>query len=272
VPDGIGQTVLACEGVRHGLAIIFELLAAAGCRVALPKDVYPVYWHLASDAKLQTTSFETFVDFDIAAILDNLRRLGAHVLLLPYPLKLHGRRWTESEIALVENWLREIPERRLLVDGVYSLGLPMDAATKRLIATDQVIYLDSLSKGWLFERVFGVAIVPRRDELTYTNRFRTERPTQPNLLLAQELLSQFHDFPSRLAAEIDESRSALLKRLVAATTSRILTTDRGYFVAVEASAADLLSEHSIIAIPASTFGSNLHDWSIASALPRAAAL
>ena len=268
VPVGISQIVLACEGVRHGLAIIFEMLAKSGSCVALPRDVYPVYWRLASDVGLRTVSFETFADLDLRSVLDSLRRSGAQILVLPCPLKLHGRLWTEDETALVEKWLAERPERRLILDGVYSFGLPMDAATRHLIATDQVIYLDSLSKGWLHERVFGVAIIPARDERTYAGRFRSERPNQSNLFLAQELLSQFRDFPSRLAAQIDDRRSALFESLI---SHRARPAERGYFVAVEASATELLGRHSLIAIPASVFGSSLRDWSIASALPRAIA-
>ncbi len=46
-------------------------------------------------------------------------------------------------------WLNEVPQRRLILDGVYSFGLPTDVFTQHLLETDQVIYLDSLSKGWL---------------------------------------------------------------------------------------------------------------------------
>jgi hypothetical protein len=42
-------------------------------------------------------------------------------------------------------------------------------------------------------------------------------------------------------------------------------------VAIECSAEILLTQHSLIAIPASAFGSRRSDWSVASALPVAGA-
>jgi aspartate/methionine/tyrosine aminotransferase len=259
------KTTLICEGVRHGLQIILRLLAEAGSRIAIPQDVYPVYWRIALEAGIDTVSVETFPDFDLQAILDVATCSDAVVVLLPLPLKLSGRYWTEDEVAVAIKWLGAESRRRLILDGVYSFGLLMGALTERLLDTGQVIYLDSLSKGWVHEQQFGAAIVPEHDLETYAGGFRNLRPSQSKLFLAQEMLSRFRNFPSALVTEIDVRRDALL-RLVDRIGLRTLPIAHGYLLPIAASASRLLEEHGILTVPATAFGSKLTQWSIASAL------
>jgi hypothetical protein len=61
--------VLACEGVRHALQLIFKLLAEREATIALPADVYPVYWQLAAQAEIRSIAFETFPSFQLEDIL-----------------------------------------------------------------------------------------------------------------------------------------------------------------------------------------------------------
>jgi DNA-binding transcriptional MocR family regulator len=259
-------TALICEGVRHGLGLIFKVLAQARQRVALPRDVYPVYWRIASEAGLEAVAVETFPYFELRAILETSANWGTSVVVLPFPLKLHGRRWTEQEVDQAVIWLREKPQRRLILDGVYSFGLSFETLTKRLLETGQVIYVDSLSKGWLHELVLGVAIVPERDLDAYSNSFRSLQMSQANLFRARRLLSGFHRFPIRLTEEIERRRDTLSK-LLNETGMRVLPAGQGYFIAIEGSASVLLKEHRFLTMPATVFGSSLLQWSVASALP-----
>jgi aspartate/methionine/tyrosine aminotransferase len=259
------KTTLICEGVRHGLQIILRLLAEAGGRIAIPQDVYPVYWRIALEAGINTLSVETFPNFDLQAILDVATCSDAFIVLLPLPLKLSGRYWTEDEVAIAIKWLGAESRRRLILDGVYSFGLPVDVLTERLLDTGQVIYLDSLSKGWVYEQQFGAAIVPEHDLETYAESFRNLRPSQSKLFLAQEMLFRFRNFPSAVVREIDIRRDAL-QRLVDRIGLRTLPIAHGYLLPIEASASRLLEEHGVLAIPATAFGSKLTQWSIASAL------
>jgi hypothetical protein len=261
-----GQTALACEGVRHALQIVFRLLAARGTTVAIPSDVYPVYWKIASQARVQTFAFSTFPHFDIDRVLSGADEAGADVVLLPQPLKLHGRAWTEDEAVIAEQWLHSGPKRRLVLDGVYGLGLPLPSVTKRLIATDQVLFLDSLSKGWLHEQIFGVAIVPERDFASYAMQFRSLVASKSNLYLAHELLTRSPQAPRALVEELNRRRNRLLQHGLPGHI-RTLSAESGYLIAVEASADELLTRHSLLTIPATVFGSHLRNWSIASALP-----
>jgi aspartate/methionine/tyrosine aminotransferase len=257
---------LICEGVRHGLGLIFKVLAQARQRVALPRDVYPVYWRIAFEAGLEAVGVETFPCFELQAILDASASSGTSVVMLPFPLKLQGRPWTEEEVDQAVAWLHEEPQRRLILDGVYSFGLSSDKLTKRLVETDQVIYLDSLSKGWLHELVLGVAIVPERDLDVYADTFRSLQLSQANLFRARELLSGFQHFPRQLTDEIETKRHRLLERLNG-TGRRVLPAVQGYFLAIEGSASLLVEEHRLLTMPATVFGSRLVQWSVASALP-----
>jgi aspartate/methionine/tyrosine aminotransferase len=259
-------TALICEGVRHGLGLIFKVLAQARQRVALPRDVYPVYWRIALEAGLETVGVETFPCFDLQAILEACARSETSVVVLPFPLKLHGRRWTEKEVDQAVVWLHKAPQRRLILDGVYSFGLELGTFTKRLLETGQVIYLDSLSKGWLHELVLGVAIVPQSDLDAYGNSFRSLRLSQANLFRARGLLCGFHRFPIQLTEEI-EGRRDTLRELLNGAGVRVLPAVQGYFLMIEGSASVLLKEHRLLTIPATVFGSGSLHWSIASALP-----
>jgi aspartate/methionine/tyrosine aminotransferase len=252
--------------VRHGLGLIFKVLAQARQRVALPRDVYPIYWRIALEAGLETVGVETFPSFDLQVILEASARSETSVVVLPFPLKLHGRRWTEKEVDQAVVWLHKKPERRLILDGVYSFGLELGTLTKRLLETGQVIYLDSLSKGWLHELVLGVAIVPQSDLGAYGNSFRSLQLSQANLFRARGLLSDFHRFPIQLMEEIEGRRDTLLK-ILNGTGVRVPPAVQGYFLTIEGSASMLLKEHGLLTIPATVFGSGLLHWSVASALP-----
>jgi histidinol-phosphate/aromatic aminotransferase/cobyric acid decarboxylase-like protein len=259
------RTILICEGVRHGLEQILKLMALGGLRVALPLDVYPVYGRIAEQAAVDAVGVSTFPDFNLSRILGNVATSGASYVLLPYPLKLHGRSWAADETAAAIAWLGERSERRLMLDGVYAFGEPVDAQLRQLLATDQVIYLDSLSKGWLHEKVLGVAAVPERDIDIYSEAFRNLCLSQPKLFVARGLLGKHDLFPAELTKEIQHRREALSK-ILAKLDVRTLPATRGYLLAIQKSASRLLAEHDLLTIPASAFGCRLHDWSIASAL------
>ncbi len=266
LPSGAAERTLLCEGVRHALALIFTELVSAGRRVALPSDVYPVYWRIASEAGLDAVVFDTFPDFDLPTLLRTAESSGADVVLLPVPLKLQGREWTEDEAVRAVAWLGRDRRRRLILDGVYSFGLPITPLVANLLKTEQVIYLDSLSKGWLHEKTLGAAMFPASDLALYSSRFRTLSPAQAKLRLARDLLLRFPQFPVRLTEEVDRRREALMVLLENAGVSA-RPAHRGYLVVLEGAASALLQDHRLLALPATAFGSSLDDWSIASALP-----
>lgn len=266
VPMVYEKSALVCDGVRHALGLVFELFAAEGRRVGLPSDVYPVYWQIAARAGLEAAGFPTFLLSGVSAVLQQADRQQVSVVVLPSPFKLQGRPWSEQDTEDALRWLRESAQRRLILDGVYSFGLPIDPSVRRLIETDQVLYLDSLSKGWLHELVFGVAVVPKQDRSRYAPVFQQLAPSQENRCRAAHLLSRHARFPSTLVEHIDALRTAMIRELQFAGV-RVLPAAQGYLVGVHAGVTDLLRTQGVLALPAAVFGSDSRDWSIASALP-----
>ena len=265
LPADKAPSAFVCDGVRHALDLLFRAFAREGRRVAIPQDVYPVYGRLADAAGVETTRIATFPALDLATVLAHAGRDGASLVLLPAPLKLHGRAWTSAEGDVAADWLARDGSRRLILDGVYAFGQPVDATILKLLATDQVFHLDSLSKGWLHEQVFGIAVVPERDRARLVDTFRDLRPSQDQLWFARALMTRFHDFPARLAGELERRRAGLLRRL-ADVDVNAQPAARGYLVALDGSASSLLDTHGVLALPASAFGSDRADLSIASAL------
>lgn len=266
IPMSLVENTVACEGVRHALQVIFAILARRGALVGIPSDVYPVYWVLAKQAGLKTHGFATFPRLELATLLAELARAGGSIALLPQPLKLQGRSWTAEELAVAEAWLRERHERRLIIDAVYAMGSRLGPSLTKLLETGQVLLLDSLSKGWLHEQIFGVAVVPHADTDVYSPTFRALVPSNNKLFVARSLLSESATLPDRIAEELDRGRLLLENRLLALRL-RTLSVHGGYLLPIQANAEDLLSEHALLTIPISVFGSTEGGWSIASTLP-----
>jgi hypothetical protein len=97
MPAEWAARALVCEGVRHALALIFGELARRGESIAVPSDVYPVYGQLAESAHLAVVPIETFPELTFET--------PARHLLLPCPLKLHGRAWSDGEVERALAWL-----------------------------------------------------------------------------------------------------------------------------------------------------------------------
>ncbi len=270
LPVSLSKRALVCRGVREALKLLFARFARSGETVAIPRDVYPVYWTIAANTGVRAVGVETFPACDLKEAFAVATNCRATHLLLPFPLKLQGRGWSDIDIAGARAWLADGDDRRLLLDGVYSFGLRLGDDVRALIATDQVIYLDSLSKGWLHERVFGTAIVPERDLEHYAPAFRSERAEVGALQTAHALMRTSPGFPARLTSEIDRLRTALATQLEGSGLKTSSATN-GYLLAVEGEAEALLRQHDILTIPASVFGSDAPGWSVASALPADAA-
>jgi DNA-binding transcriptional MocR family regulator len=249
MPAAWSARALVCGGVRAALALIFSELR--GETVAMPRDVYPVYWQLAERAGLSAVAIDTFPELQFA---------DARYLVLPCPLKLHGRAWTGAELEAARRWLAADRSRRLILDGVYSFDTMIAPDAIALIETDQVIYLDSLSKSWLHEKVFGTAVVPVQDAARWTPVFRAAAPTQAALFTARALL----EAPVAVEAELASRRT----RTLTALATRGLTPAapaRGYFIPIEIDAHVALERHDVLLIPFAVFGGTA-PWSFASAL------
>jgi hypothetical protein len=109
-------------------------------------------------------------------------------------------------------------------------------------------------------------VIPESDLALYLPTFRMLQRSNHKLFTAHELLLNASHLPLQLERYLSGRREELIERL-SSLGHRVLTPDRGYFVAIRACAEELLNEHALLAIPATAFGSDLREWSIASALP-----
>ncbi|MEO8548876.1 MAG: hypothetical protein ABI678_02860 [Kofleriaceae bacterium] len=252
MPTEWSARALVCEGVRHALGLIFSELARRGETVAVPRDVYPVYDQLAERAQLVTVPIETFplLAFDTTA----------RYLLLPCPLKLHGRAWSSVELAAATAWLAADRTRRLILDAVYNFDSMLAPAVRALIDTEQVLYLDSLSKSWLHEKTFGTAVVPSQDFATWAPLFRAAAPPQAALFVARTLLER----EVRVSEALDLRRARTLA-ILADHGIAAAAPSRGYFIPIELDAEVVLARHRVLVIPFAVFG-GMRNWSFASAL------
>lgn len=258
LPEELSRQAMICRGVRHGLEVVFQWLHTRQARLWLPSDVYPVYFSLAGAAGLAPESYPTLPSPVFPASPGDDR---PEYLLLANPSKPLGRCLSDAECTAVISWLQESPQRHLLIDCVYDLEVPFLVGTQRLLGTGRAILLHSVTKGWLWPRTFGVALVgPEQAELS--EAFRAASPTQDQLRLADRLLTEHGGVPRQVADALAIRAGRLFERLpeevLAAIPTASRTSPANYFFPVDIPAETLWREYSLLAVPVSVFGDS--DW------------
>jgi hypothetical protein len=254
-PEKESSHALVCSGVRHALGLIFQELAKDGAVVWIPCDVYPIYLDLARKIGIEPFLFSTLPQPKLPDARHEGRR---EYMVVTNPWKPLGRFLTDEECDALTVWVNAAPDRYLLVDCVYDLGTPFHPTTQRLWDTGRAILLHSLTKGWLWPKTFGVALM-RSGHERLESVLRDNSPSQEQLSFAEKLLSTHIDLPSQIVATLGVHKRNLLAVLSAPVQSRLLLnpaclTPGCYFFAVGIRAEELLQQHRILAIPASTFG------------------
>ncbi|SEL97531.1 aminotransferase class I/II-fold pyridoxal phosphate-dependent enzyme [Streptacidiphilus jiangxiensis] len=259
LPQEWSRRAMVTRGVRHGLDVVFRWLGTEQARLWLPGDVYPVYFELARAAGLTPASYPTLPApvLPVAPADDR-----PEYLLLANPSKPLGRYLSDAECDAVIAWLQQSPRRHLLLDCVYDLGAPFATGTTRLLETGRAVLLHSVTKGWLWPRSFGVALLgPEQSELA--EAFRADPPSPEQLRLAERLLSEHADAPQQVAAELAARAERLFERLpaqvLAAVPAASRTSPGNYFFPVALPAQTLLREHGVLALPVGVFGES--NWS-----------
>lgn len=246
---------LISTGVRHSLSLLFKIWASEGKVVLIPDNVYPVYAQLAQAEGLAFKGYSPWPD------AWSLSSAKADIILVTNPAKPRGSALSAAEGAALENWLRQAPHRRVVVDAAYNFCTPFDPGTLRLMASDQTIVLHSLSKSWVRPLVMGVALVPEQDIERFSHSFRAASHFQPELRLAHALLAHDTAFPSALVVELRRLREKLQEVIFAQGCSRNLeATVPTYLFVVEIPFEKMLVQHGVLGIPLSVFGrdSNRH--------------
>jgi len=225
------------RGVRDSLSVPFEWLAGRGRTLAIPSDVYPVYRQIANKSGVAFSAYPTLPEFDLAAALAATE--GS--LLLTAPLTSLGRDVTSQEVAALEGWLREDPERLLILDRVYDYGGGTDIG--RLIATGQAAVCWSLSKAFLSPWVMGFTAVP--EELA------SLQGQEPDMTKAAALLTRYRDFPTEQSS-VFRYRWRKIMPLLVSLDPDWRPPKTGYLSVLRARQSELLSR-GVLAVPGAVY-------------------
>ena len=250
------------NGVRDSLARLFGCYAKRGHSTWIPGDCYPVFQSLARANKLEFQEYATFPRSVWPAEGDST---GPDVLLAMNPLKPAGRWLTDQDVSALLRWLAANPNRRLLLDCVYTFGTSFHESTMELVRGGQTTLLHSLTKGWLRPRIFGVALVPLRDVAMLAPAFRQESPSQSNLAEAQFLMNACRALPEKVARAIEAANRTLRSNILAKYGMVELSNSVGYFHVISRPWSQMLAD-GILGIPPAVFGSEDSDITILSSL------
>ncbi|HLJ89369.1 MAG TPA: aminotransferase class I/II-fold pyridoxal phosphate-dependent enzyme [Candidatus Angelobacter sp.] len=256
------ERTLVGTGVRELLTAIFLHLQPAIEELWLPLDVYPVYWDLARRANLQCEALTTLPQPD----WEFLKKSGEKAaLLLPVPLSPLGRQLMDGEAETILRWLRQSPDRILIVDAVYTFDFDSGRSLLDLLLQNekQCIVLWSCAKSWLAPGCLGLGAVPRR--LSQTLQGHVATPTPTNLSKIHAVLRERPQL-CRLQQEAFRREWRRLAPAIRKAAPGWQPPANGYFSVVSVPFATLLNDHGILSIPASVFGSRRNDLSILTCL------
>jgi histidinol-phosphate/aromatic aminotransferase/cobyric acid decarboxylase-like protein len=262
LPAEWSKRAFISNGVRDSLTRLFSHYAQQGTQLWIPEDNYPVYHELATAAGLSPKTFPTLPDIQWPTEAPSLQD---EVLLITHPLKPRNRPLESDDADSILAWLQVNPRRRLLLDAVYTLEARFDKTTRRLLETEQTILLHSLTKGWLYPRLFGIALVPEADAEDLKPAFRDSPPSQSHLNTARNLMTAHPDTPRRVAQALEAAQRHLFSSLPALPQEPLPTHGVGYFFPIQMPWQELLNHH-VLGLPATTFGSKREDFTILSSL------
>lgn len=269
-PPALARRALVCQGVRHALRLIFQQLARDQASLCLPSDVYPVYASVAADCGLPFTSYPSLprLDLPAASSVDSDRD---EFLLLCNPCKPLGRYLSASEMAGLRRWLQQSARRHLVLDCVYDLGSPLHETSREWAASGRAILLHSLAKTWLWPQTLGFALFPEALRGRFEPGFQADPPTPAQLRTGHDCLLLAPERPLQIAQELARRSRRLMQQLpapllAARLTPEALTPLGSYLFAVDRDAGELLTQHGILALPASAYGSARWPGSVLSSL------
>jgi molybdenum cofactor biosynthesis enzyme MoaA len=225
------------RGVRDSLRVLLGWLAGQGRSIALPCDIYPVYRQIADMVGVAFSTYPTLPAFDIAAALT----CTDDALLLTAPLSPLGRDLTGEEVAALVAWLREHPERLLILDRVYDYGGSADIAP--LLATSQAAVCWSLSKAFLSPLVMGFTVVP--ENLAHLSG------QAPAAEQAATILTRHRDFPAEQVS-IFRYRWQHLAPLLSSLDPEWQPPAMGYLSVLRVPQTELLAR-GVLAVPGAVY-------------------
>lgn len=137
------------QGVRQLLADLLQDFIQANRPIYMPEDVYPVYFQLVK----KQANVHSYKSCQIQCF--KLAKEENAVYLITNPLIPEGRYLSNQQLATLDQWLLESPQRWLIVDTAYDFW---QKAIKNKFKASQIIFLGSLSKLCLQPKTQGWAI------------------------------------------------------------------------------------------------------------------
>jgi len=259
----VSHRALICSGVRDGLHRLFKHFAVNESSAILPSDNYPVFHEIAQSVGLKFTGYTSLPKPDWPSLDGNVR---GEVMLITNPMKPLGRPLTTVEVEHLLQWLAVDKRRRLIIDTVYTFSNRFHSSTLALLESNQAILLNSLSKGWLSPRSFGVAFVPSSDLEALRGIFQKDAPSQEGQALARLCFCTFKDLPDQIGGIIERGRNRVKSLLPREIKSVEPSGGTGYFIVVQAGWRELLETHGVLGLPASVFGSTDQNLTVLSCL------
>lgn len=234
------------EGVRHTLSVLMEEFKDR--KWLLPNDNYPFY---LETARVNSLKYETFATLQTGSLADLRDSKGAgDILLLTYPLKPSGNRYSMFDWAFLRAWLGADSKRMILIDAVYSFDLSEEKELLEFFnESDQVTILYSLSKVFSSPRTAGFTFTRNED---IRNLLKALPRDDEKMELSYSLLNS--ESGIRRSGAIRDFVRERFSRAVALELVPASASKDSYLFYVPHGASTLL-DSGIIAIPVSVFGS-----------------
>ncbi len=251
---------ISSGGVRESLRGLFNIFAANGKELWIPKDVYPFYWETAYSAGLKPRSFPTLPKPNLE-VLDQASIDS--VVVITNPVSPLGRTLNKEETTKIKEWLNGSKYRQVILDTVYSYTRGFAASTIELFETDQCFVLHSLSKAWLERGIFGVLLAPEKSLNICKNTLMS--PPEDACSSAFAALEKQNNL-SVVQQRAFSQEWARLTPAIQKISPDFQAPKTGYFTVIEANHGDVLEDHGALAIPATVFGSGNPYVSVVSCL------
>lgn len=257
------ERMIATDGVRASLQVIFQAMGSSDHELWLPSDVYPFYLETADHwiARDRIGFYDTLPEPDFSPISDAGPR---SVMVITNPVSPLGRYLDETEVARLRAWLAASPERVLVIDAVYAYRWGFSESSRALYATDQVFLLHSLSKAWLQRGLFGIVLPAERGLRDLDIAFMP--PPAQAAGAALHALTEAVDHPYRQQMLFHREWVRRVPELESLGGPRTVFPRSGYLGLVEINFEEALERHNTLVVPASVFGSKRQDLSIVSCL------
>jgi uncharacterized Fe-S cluster-containing radical SAM superfamily protein len=154
------------SGIRDSIEIIMthfkKMLLNPVFHIA--PDLYPVYQHLADKTNVKYNVYHTINDDCTVSKLNfmcsNLSESAdPEIVIITDPVPITQTVLGKKEIDVILEWLLGKSNRYLIIDSVYSAAF--NPLLYKLFATNQIFYLNSLSKSHCMPNFFGINIIPK---------------------------------------------------------------------------------------------------------------